>query len=395
MIRAFWASVVMVALTYTGFPLVLLARARLRPQPHRRGAIAPPVSVVIAARNEAASIGEKVRSVLAADYPVDRLEVVVVSDGSHDGTDLIVAAIPDRRVKLLSQSWSGKAAALEAGVAASSGAVLVFTDANGLLEPDAIRMLVRNFADGSVGAVAGNQCYLDDAGGGGEGERTYWVLDRFIKQAQSRAGDVISATGALYAIRRELFRGVPAGVADDFYISTSAVAAGKRLVFEPAAIAWEAPARSLGDEFHRKVRTMTCGLRAVIARRELLNPRRFGFYAHQLWWHKVLRRLTAVPLAVVVLSTPALWRRGRAYRAAAIGQSVFYAAGGAGLVLGPGPSRVGRLLGLSGYFLMVNVAALCAIWNILMRKRIDRWEPARTAELPGSARLAEIAKNPR
>jgi glycosyltransferase involved in cell wall biosynthesis len=376
----FWSAVAAIAYTYVGFPLLVLARAALRPRPFAPGDVRPHVSVVIAAHDEEAAIGRKLESVLAADYPAERREVVVASDGSTDGTEAVVRGFADRGVHLVVLPRVGKAAALDAAVAASTGEVLVFTDANSLLAADALTAIVRPFADPEVGGVAGDQRYrsgADDAPVAG-GERSYWSFDRLLKEAESRAGNVISATGALYAVRRELVCPVGAGVTDDFAISTGVIAAGHRLVFAGDAVAYEPVAASGGAEFGRKVRVMTRGLRGVALRRDLLDPRRSGFYALQLLSHKVLRRLMAVPLLALLLGSARLWRRGPFYRLAAVGQAAFYGAGVAGLASGGRVrGRVGRLVALPAYFCLVNAASLKACWNLATGRRIERWEPER------------------
>jgi glycosyltransferase involved in cell wall biosynthesis len=339
------------------------------------------VSVLIAAHNEATAIGPKLESVLAAAYPGGRREVIVASDGSDDGTEEVVRRYEDRGVRLVALPRVGKAAALNRAIAVATGEVLVFTDANSALEPDAVTALVRPFADPTVGGVAGDQRYRrrgDEAAVTG-GERRYWDFDRLLKVAESRAGNAISATGALYAVRRELVGEVPEGVTDDFATSTGVIAAGARLVFAPDAVAWEPVAASGEVEFGRKVRVMTRGLRGVLVRRELLDVRRHGFYAVQLVSHKVLRRLMVVPLAVLAVASPALWRRGRLYRLATVGQVLFYGAGAAGLLAGSSGRRRGRhrLLAIPAFFCLVNAASVKACWNLVTGRRIDRWEPQR------------------
>jgi hypothetical protein len=198
-----------------------------------------------------------------------------------------------------------------------------------------------------------------------------------LKTAESLGGNVISATGAIYAVRRELFVPVPSGVTDDFATSTAVIAQGRRLVFAPDAVALEPVGRSGEIEFERKVRVMTRGLNAVIARRELLDPRRHGFYSLQLVSHKVLRRLMAVPLLALGLSATVLARRSAAFRALAAVQGIVYALGMVGLVLGDRAPRRTRLLGLPAYFCLVNAASLRAVWNVARGREIDRWEPRR------------------
>jgi glycosyltransferase involved in cell wall biosynthesis len=375
----FAAAAALVGYTYVAFPALVLLRARLRPRPHRSAPVTPSVSIVIAARNEAASIAAKIENLRALDYPPDRLQVVIACDGCDDGTDAIARGCEDDRVRVLSLPRVGKAAALNAAVGVATGDVLVFSDANSQYAPDAVRELVAPFADPEVGGVAGDQRYLS---GGGEaavagGERKYWDLDRMLKTAESLGGNVISATGAIYAVRRELFVPVPSGVTDDFATSTAVIAQGRRLVFAPDAVALEPVGRSGEIEFERKVRVMTRGLNAVIARRELLDPRRHGFYSLQLVSHKVLRRLMAVPLLALGLSATVLARRSAAFRALAAVQGIVYALGMVGLVLGDRAPRRTRLLGLPAYFCLVNAASLRAVWNVARRREIDRWEPRR------------------
>lgn len=377
---AFWAASLTVLYTYVGYPALVLGRAALCARPTRSGALQDvSVSVIIAAHNEEAVIAERLENLLRLDWPAERLEIIIASDGSEDRTEEIVAGFGSDAVHLLALPRVGKAAALNAAVERSTGKLLVFSDANSMYAADALRALSRPFADPSVGGVAGDQRYLkDDAGGAvAHGERCYWDIDRVLKRAQSRAGSVISATGAIYALRRELYEPIPPGVTDDFFASTAAVRRGRRLVFEPAAVAYERVSATADVEFGRKVRVISQGLRSVIARRSLLDPSAHGFYAVQLLSHKVLRRLMVVPLAVLAVSAPVLWGRGPLYQVVAVGQGVLYG----GALLGAITSAVGqrppRVLRLPMYFTMVNAACVVAVWNLVRGRRIERWEPQR------------------
>lgn len=378
----FWSSVALIVYTYAVFPILVYLRGRLFRRSYKSADITPRVSMIIAAHNEARSIGAKIDNILSLDYPRGLLEVVVASDGSNDGTDAIVRGYADHGVKVLSLPRQGKAPALNAAVVASSGEILVFSDANSMYAPDAIRALVRPFADAEVGGVAGNQCYISErqAGASSAGEHSYWNFDRKLKQSQSQAGNAISATGAIYAIRRSLFRSVPPGVTDDFVTSTSIIAQGYRLVFAPDAIAYEPVAKSSGVEFGRKVRVITRGLRGVFVMRELLNPFRYGFYAFQLFSHKVLRRLVALPLLILFAVSPLLWRRGPFYQAATLLQLAFYGCAAVGGLLSQ--TRLGRskLCTIPFFFSMVNMASLVAAWNMIRGHRIDFWEPQRQSD---------------
>ena len=377
----FWLSASTIGLTYVGFPVGLLIRGVLRPRPIAPTPIRASVSVIIAAHDEAASIGARLDNLVADSARPDGLEVIVASDGSTDATNDIVASYADRGVVLVALPRVGKADALNAAVTASTGEILVFTDANTRFAPDAIDALVRPFGDPAVGGVAGDQRYVkgDREDGIAQGERGYWDLDRMLKVAESRAGNVVSATGAIYAIRRELFRPVISGVTDDFITSVSVIDQGGRLVFAEDAVAFEPPARSGGDEFGRKVRIMTRGLRGTIEMRHLMDPRRSGFYALQLAWHKVLRRLMVFPLIGLFVSSLLLLRAGPLYGLAGLAQLAGYGLAVAGLALRGTPTGRSKLLSLPAFFVLVNAAALKAVVDIARGRRIDRWDPARNA----------------
>jgi glycosyltransferase involved in cell wall biosynthesis len=374
----FWAAAGLVAFTYVGAPLLILVRGAILRRPVAAAPIEPTVSVVIAAHDEAASIGARLANLMALDYPPERLEVIVASDGSSDRTVAIAREVPGARVTVLDLPRVGKAAALDAAVDAAAGDVIVFTDANTAFAGDAIRAIVRPLADPSVGGVAGNQVYTRSGPPGNDaGERTYWDLDRLLKRAESAAGSTVSATGAIYALRRSLVPTIVAGVTDDFYTSTAVVDRGYRLVFAPDAIAYEPPARSAGAEYGRKVRIIGRGFRGVVARRALLDPRVSGFYAVQLGWHKLLRRLMAVPVVIMGVTSLSLVGSSRLHRLLTLAQLAGYGAAAAA-ILAP-RSRLSRLkpVSLAGFFVLVNAASVHAAIDVLRGRRIERWEPVR------------------
>jgi cellulose synthase/poly-beta-1,6-N-acetylglucosamine synthase-like glycosyltransferase len=381
----FWASLSLIIYTYLIFPILVILRGIVWKRPYERNALTPLplVSIVIAAYNEEKEIEKKLINLLSLDYPRDRLEIIIASDGSTDRTNAIVQGYEGRGVKLLSLPRQGKAAALNAAVGSSKGEILVFSDANSIYRTDALLALVRPLADPQIGGVAGNQCYLKnkEAEGSSAGERGYWDFDRIMKQFESNSGNTISATGAIYAIRRSLFQPVMEGVTDDFFTSTSVIAQGSRLVFAPDAVAYESVAGKSSKEFGRKVRVITRGLRAVfVARRQLLNPFRYGFYAVQLFSHKALRRIIVFPLLILFFVNPFLWRAGLFYRLMMIGQLGFYSLGLLGMLLDG--TRLGRLkiFTMPFYFCLVNTAVLVATMNLLRGQQIKRWEPQRKAE---------------
>ncbi|MHB8470210.1 MAG: glycosyltransferase family 2 protein [Gaiellaceae bacterium] len=375
----FWGAGLVLGWTYVLFPLVLLARGALVHRPWHEDDSEPELTIVVSAYNEEAVIAAKLDSLVTADYPPERREILVASDGSDDATNEIVAGYAGRGVRLLALERSGKAAALNRAVGQARGELLVFTDANSIFDAGALRALVRPFADRTVGGVAGDQRYAlpKRADGAAVGERRYWDLDRLFKVQASRAGNAIGATGAIYALRRELFQPLLPDVNDDLLNSLRVIAAGRRLVFAGDAVAYEDVSASAEQEFARKVRVMVRGLRCVWVMRETLDPRRTGFYALHLLTQKVLLRTMVVPLAVLAASSVSLWRRGALYKLATVGQAVLYAAGAAGVALGDRPAGRSKLLALPGYFVLVNAASAVALWKLVRRERSGLWETKR------------------
>jgi cellulose synthase/poly-beta-1,6-N-acetylglucosamine synthase-like glycosyltransferase len=377
----FWTAVVLIVYTYIGFPLGVVLRGLFWGHPYNNDELTttPSVSIVISAYNEEKSIGAKLDNILLLEYPRDCLEVIIASDGSTDGTDAIVQKYEEHGVKLLSLSRVGKASALNAAVNDASGEILVFSDANSMYKTDAIQQLVRPFGDPKVGGVAGNQIYRTEGSGGSsiDGERAYWNFDRMLKQFQGKSGNTLAATGAIYAIRRSLIESIPDGVSDDLFTSTGVIVRSNRLVFAPEAIAYEPVAATSQVEFGRKVRVIMRSWKAFMFRSELFNPFRYGYYAIQLFSHKILRYLVVFPLLILFLVSLFLWKAGFIYQLATIAQAVFYACAALGCLLKG--TRLGRkrIFTIPFYFCMVNLASLVAIINVLRGHQVKHWEPQR------------------
>ena len=379
----FWTLLGLIVYAYFGFPLLLLIRGVLR-RPVAKSQITPPMTLVIAAHNEVRAIGEKIDNVLALDYPAERLEVIIASDGSDDGTNDLVLAYADQNVRLVDQPRQGKVPTLNAGVAEATGEILVFTDANSMLAKATLSALASCFADENVGAVAGDQRYSLDSGNTASfGERLYWSFDRWLKQMQSNAGNATCSTGAIHAIRRELFRPVPSGVSDDFVISTRAIEQGYRLVFEPDAIAYEEVAPTDGAEFRRKSRVIARGLRGLWAVRRLFNPFKYGFYSFQLASHKLLRWSVIWLMPAVLILSLILAGSGLVYQILAIAQGVFYVGALLGFVLrnaSVSRLRLFKVVAVPFYFCLANFAAFSGWWQCFVGRRVDIWHSNRMSE---------------
>jgi glycosyltransferase involved in cell wall biosynthesis len=376
----FWGSVGVLAYTYAGFPLLVAARALLYNRPIASGGRLPTVTVVIPAHNEVGLIEEKLGNTLSVDYPRERLEIIVASDGSDDGTNDVVRAQP-AGVRLLELPRVGKNAAINAAAEAARGDILVFSDADAKMVEPSLHYLVAPFADREVGGVAGERRHRDASHPKGLAETS----KRALRKLLSRSGSVTSAEGQIYAVRRELFRQAPPNVPDDFWISTRVVALHSRLVYEPRAATYPfAGATRVRDPFERKVRMAGPSLRALWLARDLLNPGEYGFYAVQLISHKLLRRLVFLPVVGLAAAAPALWSQGRVYRVAALAQAGLHGAALAGLLLRP--TRFGRLKMLKAplAFDLGNAAAAVALAQQLRgrRPRDDMWAPQRVPRTP-------------
>lgn len=383
----FWASLASVGYAYVGFPMVAVIRGLLRREERYDHAATPTVSVVIAAHNEGAVISSKLANILALDYPRDRLAVVVASDGSTDETAARVLAAGSDRVRLLDLPRRGKGPTLNDAVAASPGEILVFTDADVVTPPEAMRHLIAPFADPRVGAVAAEKRDREDGDTGTA--RVSWRARRTVRQMLSRGGSVSGAQGHLYALRRELYRPLPPDVVDDFAIPAQALLAGRRLAYAPGAVVSPLPGAFATDaprtvQFRRRVRLTALWLRALWAVRELLNPLRHGFFAFQLLSHKLLRRLLFFPLIALVPASAALRHRDRFYGAAMVGQLAFH---GVALLAAALPRRRGRawrVLRAPYRFDVPHAAAAVAVARLTRGRGADdtAWTPQRARGAP-------------
>ena len=385
MFVAFWLAVTTIVYTLAGFPLIVLLRARLVARPHVEAEVTPSLTVIVAAHNEEADLPAKLANVLSVDYPADQLDVIVASDGSTDRTVELARSVTGGRVTVLDLPRAGKASALNAALELATGDIVAFTDANSMMSRETLRALVRPFADPDVGGVAGNQVYTEPDEGVVAGELVHWNFDRALKTAASRAGSVVSATGALYAVRRELVPTVIDGVTDDFYVSTAVIAAGRRLVFAPAATVHEPVSSSADEEIGRKRRVMTRGFRSVIARRELLDPRRHGWNSVQLITYKLLRRLLAIPVLTVGVAAIALRRRHPLYALVALGQLAFWVAAGIGYAARSTRLGASRVVALPMFVAMGLVTSVLAALDVVTGREIRQWTPAR----PGPVSAAD------
>ena len=369
----FWVALGLVAYTYAGYPLVLWLLGRRRSRDVAGTGLAPAVSIVIAARNEADKIRRKIEHTLALDYPADRLEILVASDASDDGTDAIVEQYAERRVRLVrAPQRNGKEHAQSLAIAVASGDMIVFTDAATLLEPQALRSLVRSFDDRTVGAVSTEDC-LVDAAGKPTGEGLYVRYEMWVRRLESRFHSLVGLSGSCFAIRRALCQPWPTHLASDFRAALQTARAGYRSITDIAARGRFVAVSSAQAEMRRKIRTFLRGITVLMANLDLLNPLRHGRFAFQLASHKLLRFLA--PLLLLLALMASALAGDPLLRLAFALQVAFYALG---YVSGIVP-RLQRLpfVRVMHFFTMVQCAMLVAWVKYAMGQQQVTWEPSR------------------
>jgi cellulose synthase/poly-beta-1,6-N-acetylglucosamine synthase-like glycosyltransferase len=386
-VAAFLACAGTVGFAYAGYPLVvwLLARAfgRAAVPPPVESADLPTVSLLVVAHNEAADIDARIRNALALNYPPGKLEIVIASDGSTDGTDAIVAGYADRGVRLLAfRENRGKAAALDAAVPLLTGDVIVLSDANTQMDPEAVRQLAAWFADPTVGVVCGT-LVLTDPATGCNADGLYWRYETFLKKCEGRLGALLGCNGAIYAVRRSVFPRVPAGtIVDDLVIPLAARrATGCRVVYDPHAVAHEETAPDVRAEFRRRARIGAGGFQSIARLWPLLSPAH-GWVSFTFLAHKVLRWLSPFALlGMLILNVPLLDVPGFGWVLAA--QVGFYATAALVACL-PCRSRALRVARLTTMFAAMNLALLVGFVRWVSGTQGGTWRRTERSAVPVS-----------
>jgi len=366
----FWISAAAIIYAYLGYPLAVWLLARLRRREIMGGPITPRVSVVIACHNEEQNIASRISNLLESDYPLELLELVIVSDGSTDRTVEIARSFSANGVRVISyEGRRGKAVALNVGVESASGEIIVFADARQTFEPGAIKALAANFQVSDVGAVSG-ELLLNGGSSVSEGVGLYWKYEKWIRRSESLAGSMIGATGAIYAIRRELWGPLPENtILDDVYTPMRIALTGKRVVFDEAARAHDTASESASHEFRRKVRTLTGNYQLCQLMPRLLIPS--GLLTFQFWSHKLMRLAAPIFMLMLLVSNLliAAPRSGELfYQATFAAQLAFYIGVVAGGFLLKRNRKV-RLLNIAYVFSMMNAAAFLGLLYFVFGKR--------------------------
>ena len=378
-----WVAASLVVYTYFGYPLVLWAFARVRSRRVLRKEIFPSVSIIIAARNEADKIRQKIDHTLALDYPSVQREILVASDASDDATDEIVKEYAARGVQLVrAPQRKGKEHVQGLAVSLAKGDILVFTDAATLLEPDALRRLVANFADPTVGAVS-TEDLIVDAHGNPTAEGLYVKYEMWVRRLEGRFHSLVGLSGSCFAIRKELCSDWSASLASDFMGALRAARRGYRSIADPSALGRFVALASPQDEMRRKIRTFLRGITVLMANLDLVNPVRHGRFAFQLASHKLLRFLAPFLLLATLISS-GLLNREPLYGLSFWAQTGFYLLAVAGKVVTP--LQQGRVVRTAYFFTMVQWAMLTAWGRYALGHQQVTWEPSRRQGLSTSDR---------
>jgi len=352
----FWLSLAALVWTHAAYPATAALAARLRSRPPRRADVTPAVAVIVAAHDEETVIERRVANLLALDYPRDRLEVVVTSDASSDGTEDLAERAGARVVR---NPRGGKVAAQDRAVRETSAEIVAFSDANATWAPDALRKLVRSFADPEVAYVCG-QLRLEAADGSNR-EGVYWRYEMAVRDAESRLSSVTGGNGSIYAVRRADYVEVDPRFGHDLSLPYLMVQHGRRAVYEPEALAFEKPTPTNETEYRRKVRMFEhCWL--IVLRGRML--RRLGpLYALAILSHRHLRYASGILHLVLLATSIALVAHGSIYAAALAAQVALVVAAAAGV-------------GIARYYVLVTWATVVALWNYLRRGVPATWEAA-------------------
>jgi len=370
----FWLSFGFIFYTYAGYPLLLWLQSRLGHKKVHKQPTTPHVSVVMSALNEEPRIATRLDNLLAQDFPAEKLEIIVVSDGSTDLTGQVVKSYGDHGVRLFElPERNGKAVAVNLGVAAAKGEIIVFADVRQRFEPDVISQLVANFNDPTVGCVSGKLTLLKDTGSNIKAEMgAYWKYEKLIRRMESRSSSVVGATGAIYAIRKSLYQPLPAGtLLDDVLTPLNVVMQGFRCIFDDAAVAYDVMSKDTSQEWTRKVRTLAGNWQLLSLKPSLLLP-----WCNLSWWrflsHKFFRLIVPFALAAMLISAALV--ENSDYFFMTMAQLLFYAIASIGLAV---PIvRRHKIVTLSCFFLVMNLAAVAGFWRWITGGCHTAWLPA-------------------
>lgn len=383
LISIFLFCLLMLVYVYAGYPLLarlLGGLVRHRVWSAEPGEYLPTVTVLIAAYNEVAHIETTVRNKLEQDYPAEKLNIIVISDESDDGTDELVTDLGDPRVRLIRQvPRAGKTSALNLAMPEAGGEIIVFSDANSLYAPDTIKNLVAPLADPEVGYVTGRMVYkAPDGSLTGEGCSAYMKYENNLRAWETDLGSIVGVDGGVDAMRRDIYRPMNADQLPDFVQPLTVREQGYRVVYEPRALLYEDALAEAGDEMRMRVRVSLRAFHALKDKAALLNPFKFGLFAWQLLSHKLLRYMAFIFFVGAFLSNLALifsQEYSPLWSLMLVAQTIFYTTARYGQMMNRHGQQPPRLVGLVYYLCVLNVASARAFWQFLLGRKQVTWKP--------------------
>ncbi|WP_354443689.1 glycosyltransferase family 2 protein [Marinobacter sp. MBR-99] len=377
----FWLSLALLFYIYFGYPLLAKVIAKIADREvQKSGSYEPTVSILIAAYNEANDIGATLRNKLALDYPTDKIEVLVISDESDDGTDDIVhevaedAAFPVRLFRQVPRQ--GKTSGLNTLVPEANGEIILFSDANSHWDTQALKQLCSNFADPAVGYVTGKMVYVNKDGSlVGDGCSAYMKYENWLREQETKIGSVVGVDGGIDAMRRALYKPLRADQLPDFVQPLKVVEQGYRVVYEPEALLKEEALSDGSSEFSMRVRVSLRALWALKDMKHLMNPARDPIFALQLISHKMLRYAAFVPMITLAIATLLLAPKGGIYLLAALGYIAFLALAWLGRKKEGGGQSLSAVYSIPYYFMLLNLASYKAVFAFLRGEKKVIWNP--------------------
>ena len=370
----YWISIVLITHAYFGYPLSLLLLRHFRSKTVRKSPFEPRVTLIITACNEERNIKEKLENTINLDYPREKLQVLVASDGSTDETNHIVTSYAHCGIDLLSyQERRGKENAQKDAVSHANGEIIVFSDVATRLDENGLRTIVANFADPTVGCVSSVDRVLD-RNGKPCGEGFYVTYEMWLRHLESQVNSLVGLSGSFFAARNEVCRDFSGEMQSDFRTVLNSMRLGLRGVSDPDAVGYYQDISDNKKEFDRKVRTVLRGLTVFCRNLEFLNIFSYGLFSYQYFCHKLLRWMVPLFLLTALASNAILALISFPYTLMLLMQFIFYFTAIGGILVNSQPSHV--ILKVPLYFVTVNAAILVAWWRYMTGKRLVMWSPS-------------------
>lgn len=374
----FWTASILVVYPYVIYPFVLKVSNYFFSRPVMRGQFLPTVTIIIPAFNEASCIKETIKNKLSQDYPQDKIDIIVVSDESTDGTDEIVETfMANQKVQLIRQvPRKGKAAGLNLAIKQAKGEIIVFSDANSIFDRDAISNFVKNYSDPSVGYITGSLTYVVEKDGVAQrGSDAYMRFENVLRVIETEFDSVIGVNGGVDSIRKNLYKDIPQDQITDFVLPLHVIEQGMRVIYDENVRSYESPNSEVSTEFRMRVRVALRALRGLIYMKQLLNPFRHTKTAFCLISHKLIRYFAPIFMFFSLASNALLYKH-ELYLSLLLIQLLFYALA----LIGMSKSweagiGLGRVTKIPSYFVLSNAAFFVAIIKLCKGESMAMWKP--------------------